>query len=406
VLKNLVIGVNLCLSAAYSDLLIRDVTIVDVSSGTVHPRHSILIHGERIATAGRDIPAPKGVRVVEGAGKFVIPGLWDMHVHLADRDQLALYLMRGVTGVRDMGSDLDRAKDWRRAIDKGELLGPHIETCGPPFDGFPSDDAKLPVTMVRSPAEARTVYDRLDDRSVDFIGVLPRLPRDAYFALIERARKYYSPVAGAVPSTVSVLEAVDNRQRSIDQMSGILVACSSEERKLRGPRALALDRRDWVEFRELEAKAVETFDDEKADALFHRMAMFETRAVPVLVKLRASQCTRDHYAKLAELVLAMDRAGVGIMAGAGDAQIQDEMELLVAAGLTPAEVLRSATLEPAKYLDAAASLGTVESGKIADLVLLDRNPLADIKNTREIAAVVFGGKYLSKVQLRALPQHH
>jgi hypothetical protein len=401
-LKNLVIGAILCLPVAYSDLLIRDVTIVDVSTGTVHPRHSILIHGERIATTGREIPAPKGVQVVEGVGKFVIPGLWDMHVHLTDREQLARYLAHGVTGVRDMGSDLDRAKQWRRAIDQGEALGPHIETCGPPFDGFPSDDAKLPVTMVRSPGEARTVYDRLDDRSVDFIGVLPRLPRDAYFALIERARKYYSPVAGAVPSTVSVLEAVDNRQRSIDQMSGILVACSSEERKLRGPRALALDRRDWAEFKDLEAKAVETFDNEKADALFRRMAMFETRAVPVLVKLRASRCTKDRYAKLAELVLAMDRAGVGIMAGAGDTQIQDELELLVTAGLTPAEALRSATLEPAKYLDAAALLGSVESGKIADLLLLDANPLADIRNTRKIAAVVFGGKYLSRSKLQTL----
>jgi imidazolonepropionase-like amidohydrolase len=137
--------------------------------------------------------------------------------------------------------------------------------------------------------------------------------------------------------------------------------------------------------------------------LFHRMAMFETRAVPVLVKLRASQCTKDRYAKLAELVLAMDRAGVGIMAGTDDAQIQDELELLVAAGLTPSEALRSATLEPAKYLGAAESLGAVESGKIADLVLLDANPLADIRNTRKIAAVVFGGKYLSKLQLQGLP---
>ena len=405
-LKNLIIGVHLCLCVAYSDLLIRDVSIVEVSTGTVHPKHSILIRGERIAATGREIPTPKGVPVVEGAGKFVIPGLWDMHVHLADRDQLALYLARGVTGVRDMGSDLDRVKDWRRAIDKGELLGPHIETCGPPFDGFPSDDAKLPVTMVRSPGEARTVYDRLDERSVDFIGVLPRLPRDAYFALIERARKYYSPVAGAVPSTVSVLEAVDNRQRSIDQMSGILVACSSEERKLRGPRALALDRRDWAEFQDLEAKAADTFDPEKADALFHRMAMFETRAVPVLVKLRASQCTKDRYARLAELVLTMDRAGVGIMAGAGDKQIQDELELLVAAGLTPSEALRSATLEPAKYLGASESLGAIESGKIADLVLLDANPLADIRNARKIAAVVYGGKYLSKLRFQTLPAPH
>ena len=405
-LKNLVVGVHLCLSVAYCDLLIRDVTIVDVSTGTIHPRHSILIHGERIAATGRELPAPKGVQVVEGAGRFVIPGLWDMHVHLIQRDQLPLYIARGVTGVRDMGSDLDRVKDWRRAIDKGELLGPHIETCGPPFDGFPSDDAKLPVTMVRSPGEARTTYDSLDNRSVDFIGVLPRLPRDAYFALIERARKYYSPVAGAVPSTVSALEAVDNRQRSIDQMSGILLACSTEEKKLRGPRALALDRRDWAEFQDLETKALETFDSEKADALFHRMAMFDTRAVPVLVKLRASPCTKDHYAKLAQLVVAMEHTGVGILTGTDDAQIQDELELLVAAGLTPAEALRSATLEPAKYLDAAESLGAVESGKIADVVLLDGNPLADIRNTRKIAAVIFGGKYLSKPQLQALPGHH
>jgi len=260
--------------------------------------------------------------------------------------------------------------------------------------------------MVRSPGEARTVYDSLDERSVDFIGVRARLPRDAYFALIERARKYYSPVAGAVPSTVSVLEAVDNRQRSVDQMSGILLACSTEERKLRGPRALALDRRDWTEFQELEAKALETFDPQKAEALFRRMAMFETRSVPVLVKLRSSPSTKDHYAKLAQLVTEMEHAGVGILAGAGDAKIQDELELLVAAGLSPAEALRSATLEPAKYLDAAASLGSVESGKIADMVLLDANPLADIRNARKIAAVILGGKYLNKSQLQALPLQH
>ena len=403
--RKLVLGVHLCLSAAYPDLLIRDVTIVDVSTGTIHPRHSILIRGERIAATGRDIPAPKGVPVMDGGGRFVIPGLWDMHAHISEREQLQIYLARGITGVRDMGSDLDRAKEWRRAVDEGELLGPHIETCGPPLDGFPSDDPKRPVAMVRAPDEARTMYDRLESRTVDFIGVRPRLPRDAYFALIERARKYYSPVAGAVPSTVSVLEAVDNRQRSIDRMSGILLACSTEERKLRGPRALALDRRDWEEFHRLESKALETFDPEKADLLFHRMALFETRAVPVLVKLRAAPSTKDHYAKLAQLVLAMERAGVRIMAGAGDALLQDELELLVEAGLTPAEALRSATIEPAQYLE-APSLGSVEQGKIADLVLLEANPLADIRNTRKITAVVFNGKYLKELRLQDAPGRH
>ena len=401
-LKKLWIGLALCLSVAYGDLLIRNVTIVDIGADTTHPKSSILIRGDRIAVIGREILVTKGTTIVEGVGRFVIPGLWDMHVHLARRDQLPHYLAQGVTGVRDMGSDLDRAKEWRRAIDEGEVLGPHIETCGPPLDGFPAKGADNPVTIVRSPGEARTVFDRLDNHGVDFIGVLPRLPRDAYFALIERARKYHRPVAGAVPATVSVLEAVDNRQRSIDKMSGILLACSTEERKLRGPRALALDRRDWAEFQDLETKAIESFDPAKADSLFRRMAMFETRSVPVLVKLRSSPRTKEHYPKFAELVLAMQRAGVAILAGADGAQIHDELESLVDAGLTPAEALRSATIEATKYLDASGSLGMVEQGKIADLVLLDANPLADIRNARRISAVVFGGKYLGELRLRTL----
>jgi hypothetical protein len=89
-----------------------------------------------------------------------------MHAHLTTRDRLPLHLAQGVTGARDMGSDLDRAKDWRRAIDKGDLLGPHIETCGPPFDGFPSEDASIPVTLVRSPSEARTFYGRLETEAL------------------------------------------------------------------------------------------------------------------------------------------------------------------------------------------------------------------------------------------------
>jgi hypothetical protein len=399
-LTKLLICVYLCSSVAHSDLLIRDVTIVDVAAAVIHPNQSILIRGDRIAAIGPGLQAPKGSQAVEAAGRFVIPGLWDMHVHLTQRELLPFYLAQGVTGVRDMGGDSERVKEWRDQTENGTLIGPHIETCGPPIDGFPSDDPKLTVRVVRSPNEARSVYDRLDDNKVNFIAVQSRLPRDAYFALIERARKYYSPVAGSLPATVSALEAVDNRQSSIDRMSGILLACSTEERKLRGPRALALERRDWAAFQDLETKALETLSLEKADTLFHRMAMFETRSVPVLVKLRSSPWTKDYYAKLAQLVNVMERAGVGIMAGADDAQIQDELELLVAAGLTPAEALRSATLEPAKYLDATQSLGAVSLGKIADLVLLDGNPLADIRNTRKIAAVVLAGKYLPKARLQ------
>ena len=409
-LGKLLICLGLCFSQASAELLIRDVTVVDVSTGAASPGRSILIRGDRIVRIGTAVDAPKGSKFFDGRGRFVISGLWDMHVHLSRREYLPLYLAHGITGVRDMGGDFDQVRTWRDQVQSGRLIGPHIETCGSPVDGFPSDDPRLPVRVVRGPVEARAEYDRLDDEAVDFIAVRPRLPRDAYFALIERARKYFSPVAGAIPATVTALEAVDNRQRSIDHMSGILLACSKEEKKLRAPRALALERRDWSGLRDIEARALATFSTDKADVLFHRMAMFDTRSVPVLVTLLASGCGPDYYERLAQLALAMLRAGVGIMSGSDDGvdgaapgdQLQQELELLVAAGFTPAEALRAATLEPARYLDAAESLGVVAQGKIADLLLLDRNPLSDIRSLRRIDVVIVGGRIFHPEQLQKL----
>src|ERR1039457_273275 len=393
-LSRFLICVYLCSSVANSDLLIRNATIIDVSAGTATPQRFILIHNSQIAAIGPSVHAPKATRIIDASGKFVIPGLWDMHVHLTARDQLPAYPLHGVTGVRDMGSDYDRVNLWRGEIEKGGLIGPHIETCGPPLDGVPSSDLMLPVRVVRTPEEARTAFNQLDDESVDFIGILPQLPRDAYFALIERARKYYSAVAGDVPAGVSALEAVEARQKSIDHMSGILLACSSEEKRLRKAYVEAIEQHDPDALEDFQTAALETFNAQKAETLFQRMALFETRSVPTLA---------GSHEKLATLVLEMQRAGVAILAGSDGGKpgesLHQELELLVAAGLTPAQALRSATLEPAKYLNAAGSIGTVEEGKAADLVILDADPLADIRNTRRIAGVVLAGKYFNRRSL-------
>src|SRR5258706_6249056 len=409
--RRLLIGAYFCASVATCDVLIRDATVIDVTKGTRLHKCSVLIQGNKIAAVGAGLAAPKHTPVIEAAGKYVIPGMWDMHVQLRGREQLPLYVAYGITGVRDMGSELARVKTWRAQIEKSELSGPHIETCGPLVDGFPSDDPKLPVMMVRSPAEARTMFDHLDDQQVDFIGIRVRLPREAYFALIERARKCYSHVAGPVPATVSVLEAIDARQKSIDQMSGISLACSTEERRLRGPRALAIDQGDADAIHQAEVVAFDTFSAQKADSLFDRMPRYETRSVPTLAKLRVSPDFKGLYEKLAQLLVRMQNAGVVIMAGSGRGavvgthpgeQFHEELELLVAAGLTPAQALRGVTWEPAKYFRAEESLGTVQVGKVADLVLLDADPLTDIRNTRKIDAVVMGGKVLAKAKLNAL----
>ncbi|HEV2687056.1 MAG TPA: amidohydrolase family protein [Bryobacteraceae bacterium] len=392
-------------SLAYPDTLIRNVTIVDVATNSTHPKRSILIRGDKIAAIAAQLPASKSVQIVDGAGKYVIPGLWDMSVHLRDREQLEQFPAYGITNVRDMGSDFHRVKEWRAEIKSGKLLGPGVKTCGPAIDGFPSEFPWLPVKLIRSPMDARSAFDTLDDQNVDFFGILPRLPRDAYFALIERARKWYSSVAGDVPATVSAFEAIDARQRSIDHMSGILLACSSEERRLREPRSLALERNDREGFDFAEAVALQTFNQQKADTLLERMARFETRAVPTLVKLHAQPGEKDIYPKLTQLLVRMQRAGVAILSGSDSEKsesLHEELELMVAAGLTPAEALRSATLEPARFFDSTDTMGAIDKGKTADLVLLDADPLADIRNTRKIAAVFVAGKYLPKARLTTI----
>lgn len=434
-----------------SDRLIRNVTVIDVTTGAELLKRSILVHDNKITAVGSGVRAPRGAQIVNGLGKFAIPGLWDMHVHLWYKEHLfPMYLAYGITGVRDMGSNLAQLNEWRKQIASGNLLGPHIETCGPAVDGFPSTDPKLPVMVVRDPNEARVTYDRLDNMNVDFIEVLATLPRDAYFALIERARKYYSPVAGYIPGTVSVLEAIDARQKSIEHMSGILMACSSDEKALSRLHNLAIERKDWAGAAEIESRAMASFSARKAEELFERMARFETRQVPTLVMLRSAayldadklaadphlsyipfairKTWRDprelkkqlppdllefmnvEYEKLVSILKLMRRAGVMIMAGTdtGNAytypgvELHRELELLVQAGLTPLEALRSATLEPGKFLGAHESLGSISAGKIADIVLLDADPLKDIRNTQKINAVFFEGKYLSRAQLNAM----
>ncbi len=405
-----------CCGAAFSaDLLIRNIDIVDVTSGAILPRRSVLIRGGRIQSISASTRAPRGSQLVEGRGKYLIPGLWDMHVHLSRKqNQFAMFLAWGVTGVRDMGSDLAQVKRWRGGIKSGELLGPHIETCGPAVDGVPSEDAKFPVLLVRSPAEARTAYDRLEqDLNVDFVKVRSRLPRDAYFALIERARKWGLPVAGRVPYEVMVDEAITARQNSIEALSNVLLACSTEERTMLLPRAAVLEHCDSNAAMTYDDRILATFDARKADALFEKMARYACYQVPALVKLRAATygdagapalaLLERKFERESYIVDRMQRLNAPIMAGAGGGyDLHRELQLLVKAGLNPLQALRAATITPAVYLEADESLGTIAAGKIADLVLLNADPLKDIANTQKISAVVLGGKYLSRAKLDAM----
>ena len=431
-------------------ILIRHVNVVDTAGGRILPDRFVLINGKQIErTEAEPMRTPQGAVVIEAAGKYLMPGLWDMHVHLWYKENLfPLYLAAGVTGVRDMGSDPARTKSWQSEVDQGRLLGPHVITPGRPFDGVPSDDPKLPVLVPRSPEEARDMYDRVDRGGVDFIKVLTRLHADCYYALIERARKWGLPVVGHVPDEVSVWDAIEARQKSMEHLMGVALACSRDEGRLRGLLLESERENNRDKRREYSKGVLDTYDPARAEKLFQRMALFQSWQTPTLVMwsrtydldatgrlanpelkniphdVRADwpaltteapapaiaaliQRVWDRYL---QIVARMHANGVPLLAGtdSGDpwsypgAELHQELELLVEAGLTPAEALRTATLNPAKFLDAADSFGNVQPGLLADLVLLDADPLADIRNTRRVQAVFLGGVYLPKKNLDSL----
>ena len=389
-------------------LAISHVTVIDCTGAAAGPDMTVLVSGNRIGAVGTaaDVPIPPGTETVDGTGKFLIPGLWDMHGHLTDATESAfpLLIMNGVTGVRDMGGELDQIDRWRTEIDRGERIGPHIVRAGPFVDG--PNEAPHHLT-IRTPEEARRIVHELKGKGVDFIKVHNALPRDAFFALMDEARKEHIPVAVHLPKEVTAAEASE---------AG---AVSLEHIEMLGQSALL--RKDAT------AKTVKDAVAENEGPLgqqtFATFVKNGTWYVPTLVAYergfvlwsnnpRALVPRLEIHRRQVALVGAMHKAGVRIMAGSDfsdwalvpGVDLHNELALLVEAGFSPMEALQAATLSPAEFLGMRDSLGTVEAGKIADLVLLDANPLESISHTRKINAVVLGGRLLPipKITARAL----
>jgi imidazolonepropionase-like amidohydrolase len=431
--------------AAAKPLVFTDVTVIDATGSPAQPGMTVVIEGGRIIEIGKrsDVTVPEGAEVVDAAGKFLIPGLWDMHVHIVFGDwlpggkeiSLPLFIANGVTGVRDMGGELAVLAGWRREIERGALLGPRLVVSGPMLDGpaprFPSSIA------IRTPEDGRRAVADLKRRGADFIKLQSLIPREAVLAIADEARKQGIPFAGHVPDAVPASEASNAGQRSFEHLIGIFEGSSRiEDELLKGPKG--------------PKRFLETFDPSKAAALTALLAKNQTWQCPTLVWERGgnlieeSDFAHDPRARYApahwkektwrkftdqilhefntddlatrkrfvekelELVGAMHRAGVPFLAGTDAAagvhvfpgfSLHEELQLFVKAGFTPMESLQTATQNPARFLGLADRLGTVEKGKLADLVLLDKSPLEDIRNTQKIAGVIVNGRYLSRTDL-------
>ncbi|HEX6188182.1 MAG TPA: amidohydrolase family protein [Pyrinomonadaceae bacterium] len=442
-------------------LVISDVTVIDATGAPAQPNMTVVITGDRITKIAKtgEVAIPKKAQVIDGKGKFVIPGLWDMHVHTAWEGRperfFPMFIANGVTGVRDMASDLGFLKQLRKDISEGRLLGPRV-IGGPMVDG-PLPIWPVPSLSISDEASARHTVASVKDKGADFIKVYSLIPRDAYFALADEAKKSGIPFAGHVPISVSAAEASDAGQKSIEHMEGILLGCSAAEPELRkiieesikGAKDTDQVRASLV--RALDgtySRLLETYNEEKAAALFARLAKNGTWQAPTLVVARVGAFLDDRnftndprlkyvrrglreewknqddfrlknrtaesaelgkrmLQKRLEIINRMHRAGVKMLA-ATDALIlyvfpgfslHDELELFVKAGLNPMEALQTATRNPATYLGLIDMVGTVEMGKKADLVLLEANPLENISNTKRINAVIVNGSLIPRVSL-------
>src|SRR5580704_443471 len=222
-------------------------TVIDATGSPAQPDLTVIIADRRIVEIGTSasVRVPKNARVVDARDKFLIPGLWDMHVHEIFGDWIPedekvtplLFVANGVTGVRDMGGDLGPLKKWRSRIASGDMLGPRMIIAGPMLDGpVPAFPSSAPV---KDAADGRRIVQELKADGVDFIKIQSLVPRDGYFAAADEAKKQGIVFAGHVPDAVRAAEASSAGQKSIEHLTGVFEGCSSVEAELmskpRGP---------------------------------------------------------------------------------------------------------------------------------------------------------------------------
>jgi len=366
-----------------------------------------------------------------------------MHVHLAFGDwfpgaqeiSLQLFVANGVTGVRDMGSELDIVQRWRNDIEAGRLVGPRIYTSGPMLDGptprFPSS-----IAVITAEDGRRAVAD-LKRGGADFIKLQSLIPRDAVFAIAEEARKEGIPFEGHVPDSVRANEMSAAGMKSFEHLIGIFEGSSAAED-------------DFLKGKKTEGRFLATYDAARAASLAATLAKNQTWQCPTLVWERGGNLidvtdfgkdTRAKYVpaswktktwkrftdeiiqgygtddlptrkkfldKELEVVGMLHKTGVRFLAGTDTPagvyvfpgfSLHEELQRFVAAGFTPLEALQTATINPARFFGLENQLGAIERGKLADLVLLSANPLEDIANTQKIAGVVVNGRYFNRAEL-------
>ncbi|HYV97152.1 MAG TPA: amidohydrolase family protein [Gemmatimonadaceae bacterium] len=403
-----------------SAVTIDNVTIVDVTNGKLLPHKTIVVEGTRIARILNSTAATKAAATLDGTGRFVIPGMWDMHIHAYFTNDTArfhstsetmfpLFIVSGITGIRDMGSNLDAILSARDSIAAHQLIGPRIMASGPMLDG--PETRYAAAIKVGTAEEARAAVRMLKQRGVDHLKVQSLVPRDAYFAIADEAAKVGLKFEGHVPNAITGLEAAAAHQYSFEHFIGVSDTNSALIKELS---RLHL----WqcpTMFHSLNYAADFATDPgipywpKNQIAGWLRTSVTQVAGTDSALRAREQRIDRRlaFVKKLYDLKVPL-LAGTDAPAGfdlVPGPSVHRELQLFVRGGLTPLQALQTSTINPAIFLGKEAELGTVTEGKIADFVVLARNPLVDISNTLSTVAVVADGRYYSPADLNRMRIH-
>lgn len=432
---------------AQTSVTLRHINIVDVKTGAIHKDQLVLIKNQKIDLIVNDNNKQAGAtgEVVDGTNKFLIPGLWDMHTHYHENVpvtrvyKIPSMLVNGVTGVRNMFGTKEDIQ-LRDSVNKNLLIAPREIVASPLINGpgsfVPGD------ISISNASRIPILVDSLQKIGYDFIKVYSFLRSDLFFELAKYCRQKNMPIAGHVPLGITAEQASAAGLQSFEHMTGLRKSFSGKDelllnRQLEKEIADASGYKAYVDIL-FKSDASLPFDSLTAKKIVKTLKANHTAITPTIVVFRGWEFNRDSLMRMPSLAYVsksrqqdwynfretfsdekdrtsnalqllsfLHKEGMMILAGTDNENpfvvdgfsLHDELEYYVEAGLTPLEALQTATLNPAIFLHKEKDLGTVAKGKFADLVVLDKNPLADIKNTRTINAVIINGHLISKTQI-------